>query len=204
MTEQPLDASKSNPRQLQLKMWGWLIAFFTVLFGLFLSIGCYFNLVALRIIEWTFPVLVVAFFIPLVRKVRRSNYVIPTSKGPKSIGPYRGIGFAFMQSILMFAPWCWFVLYCLASIVLFASANVPMKEQSKLAVTVYKEGRCRVTYAYESKSISRKIRECGVAYFGSESGDAILIVGKVGPLGMRLDRIEKSLDPGMSAKEVTY
>jgi len=199
-----MDVSESNPRQLELKMWGWLIALFTVLLGLLLSIGCYFSLVALRIIEWAFPVLVVAFFIPLVRKASRSNYVIPASNGPKSVGPYRGIGFAFMQSILMFALWCWFILYCLTSIALFASARVPMREQSRLAVTVYKDGRCRVAYEYKSKSISRKIRECGVAYFGSKSGDPILIVGKVGPLGMRLDYIEKSSNLDMSAKEVTH
>lgn len=123
------------------------------------------------------------------RFLRRNRYILQMRAGPRRLTAVE-IPFHVVMMGCLVGWMCWLAFYALLSLLVFASSRTPSSMPTRLEV-FRTQGRCGTRYAFYDPSLQRTVGDCGVPYRGARSGDRVSIMREQGPLGMRLDRVNR-------------
>jgi hypothetical protein len=161
---------------------------------------CFFSVPIYDSLFWAIPCLLflssTPWFILLVRKLHRQNYVIANKNGPDSRRVIHSFSSALFVSLIAgFALLPFIAVGALGAV--YVSSTYTVKFPASIDIRTRGTGwrSCRWFLTYDNRPIEREITICadhrGIS--GAKSGDVLIFKEKVGPLGARLLDIQRKL-----------
>jgi hypothetical protein len=163
---------------------------------------CFFSVPIYDSLFWAIPCLLLLsstpWFILLVRKLHRRNYLIANKNGPDSRGVIHSSSSALFVSLM-----AGFALLPFIGVGVLGAVYVSSTNTVKFPASINIRTRggtgwrsCRWFLTFDNRPIEREITICADyrGLSGAKSGDVLIFEEKAGPLGARLIDIQRRLN----------
>jgi hypothetical protein len=176
------DTAQYTPKSARLAgqyLLGGLVSFGILIFSLLVSSDCYFNAVIFGVsIGAGSGVAYCAYRIDFVEQAfALRDGVRP---GKTATAPY--------VLLAMYAP---FIVYAILSLLVFLTSREPVQVTTRIYANGSGQG-CKMYYQFYNEPTGRTLSVCHDKFFWpAKSGDGIIAIEKVGPLGARIQSFDR-------------